>query len=75
MAKILFFGYGANRDKKRIEDILKVSGLKGNDLVIRGGFGARIDGMFLGIQGLSQIPEEPRKTLVKVWGKNLELTL
>lgn len=70
MDKIFYFGYGANRDKKRIEDILTVSGLKGDDLKIEGRYGARIDGFVLGIQALDQIPEEVRENLRKVWGDN-----
>jgi hypothetical protein len=68
MEKILFFGYGANRDKKRIEDILRASGLTGEDLKLEGGFGARVDEMVLAIQNLQQIPETVRETLLKVWG-------
>jgi len=70
MAKILFFGYGANRDKKRIEDILKASALIGDDLKVDGGFGARVDGMLLAIQNLQQVPEEAKKPLMEVWGSN-----
>lgn len=70
MDKILFFGYGANRDKKRIEDILKASGLEGKDLTVEGGYGARVDGMLLAIQNLAQIPEEVQKPLSEVWGTN-----
>jgi hypothetical protein len=70
MDKILFFGYGANRDKKRIEDILRASGLIGEDLKLEGGYGARVDGNVLAIQNLQQIPERIRETLLKVWGAN-----
>lgn len=70
MNKALFFGYGANRDKKRIEEILKASGLTGEDLSVEGGYGARVDGMLLAIQNLEQIPDDARKTLSEVWGTN-----
>jgi hypothetical protein len=70
MAKILFFGYGANRDKKRIEEILRASGLENDDLKVEGGFGARVDNMLLAIQNLQQVPDEMRATLLKVWGTN-----
>ena len=68
MDKILFFGYGANRDKKRLGDILRVSGLSGDDLKLEGGFGARVDGMVLAIQTFQQIPQTLRDRLIKVWG-------
>ncbi|HBB76526.1 MAG: hypothetical protein A2186_00750 [Candidatus Levybacteria bacterium RIFOXYA1_FULL_41_10] len=70
MAKILFFGYGANREKTRIVDILRASNLVGDDLKLDGGYGARVDGMILGIQDLEQIPEVARKSLLEVWGSN-----
>lgn len=68
MSNILFFGYGANRDKKRIVDILEASGLAGEDLEIQGGKGARIDGAVLSIQTLDQVPMQVRDMLQKVWG-------
>lgn len=68
MDKYLFFGYGANRDKKRIEDILKASELEGEDLEVKGGEGARVDGLVLAIQDLTQIPEKVQEVLEKVWG-------
>ena len=65
----MFFGYGANRDKKRLEDIFKVSGLEGEDLEVRGGKGARVDGMVLAIQDLTQVPEQVREGLKRTWGE------
>jgi hypothetical protein len=70
MDKTLFFGYGAYRDKERIEVILRISGFTGDDLTIEGGFGARIDGYILAIQNLQQIPEASRASLSKAWGGN-----
>jgi len=70
MNQILFFGYGAYRDKKRIEVILRIAGFTGEDLTIEGGFGARADGYVLAIQNLQQIPEDARKSLLKAWGGN-----
>lgn len=70
MAKILFFGYGANRDRKRIEIIFRLAGFTGDDLKLEGGFGARADGYVLEIQNLQQIPKDSRGSLLKVWGGN-----
>jgi hypothetical protein len=70
MDKTLFFGYGAYKDKKRIEVIFRISGFTGDDLEIEGGFGARTDGYVLAIQNLQQIPEASRKSLMEVWGGN-----
>ncbi|MFI5265225.1 MAG: hypothetical protein ACHQT7_00585 [Candidatus Levyibacteriota bacterium] len=65
---MLFFGYGANRDKKRLQEIFKASDLEGDELVVRGGKGARIDNMVLAIQTFNQLPEEIKETMNKVWG-------
>lgn len=70
MNKTLFFGYGAYRDRERIEVILRISGFTGDDLTIEGGFGARADGYVLAIQNLQQIPEASRESLMKAWGGN-----
>jgi len=74
MDKTLFFGYGAYRDKERIEVILRISGFTGDDLTIEGGFGARIDGYILAIQNLQQIPEASRESLSKAWEEILGVT-
>ena len=70
MNQLLFFGYGAYRDRKRLELVLRTSGLTGDDLTIEGGFGARTDGYVLAIQSLQQIPENTRESLLRVWGGN-----
>ena len=60
MASVLFFGYGANRSKERLQDIL---GKK-----IDPGYGAILQGYVLCVQKLNQIPEKSRKILEIVWG-------
>ena len=64
MAKVYFFGYGANRSRKRIKEILG----KEPD----GGYGAVINGYTLSYQVLDQVPENPRRILDKVWGENFK---
>lgn len=63
-----FFGYGANKDKKRLQDIFKASDLEGDELVVRGGKGARIDGAILAVQKFDQLPKEIKEVIEKVWG-------
>jgi len=64
MAKIAFFGYGANKDYYRLKEIL------GKDL--KEGEGATIEGFNLAVQSLKNIPEEPRNILRKVWGDSFQ---
>jgi hypothetical protein len=61
MTPIYFFGYGANRSKTRLRDIL------GHDPL--GGKSAILSNSTLAIQTLDQIPDEPRQVLEKVWGE------
>jgi len=61
MAKVKFFGYGANRNKKRLQDIF------GHEP--DGGISAILSNSILAVQTLDQIPEEPRRILEKVWGE------
>lgn len=65
---MLFFGYGANKDKKRLQEIFKASDLEGDELVVRGGKGARVDNMVLAVQAFNQLPEEIKEAIDKVWG-------
>lgn len=60
MAKILYFGYGANRSSQKIFEILGKEPGGGNSAVL--------EGFNLYTQTLSQIPEKPRSILEKVWG-------
>jgi len=60
MAKVYFFGYGANRSGDRLREIFghevtKVSG-------------AILDNNVLSYQVLDQVPEKPREILQRVWG-------
>jgi len=55
-----YFGYGANRSKQRVTDILKTEPM--------GGYGAIIEKYALCYQILEQIPEPPHNLLRKVWG-------
>lgn len=69
---VLYFGYGANRDRKMIAAIL---GKPESELV---GHPALLDGHELGVQTLAQIPDDiahsapsptsPRALLKKAWG-------
>ncbi len=68
MANVLFFGYGANRDKKRLEDVFQVEGLSGEDLIVKGGKGARVDGSVLAIQTFDQLPEKIKESIKRTWG-------
>lgn len=61
---INYFGYGANRDRIRVKEILGKES--------KGGYGALLSGYTLGYQILDQIPEIPRKTLKEVWGENFK---
>ena len=70
MDQTLFFGYGAYRDRKRIEIIFNLSKFTGDDLKVEGGFGARADGYVLAVQNLDQIPKDSRRSLLEVWGEN-----
>jgi len=60
MAKVIFFGYGANKDYYRLREIL------GKDL--KGGESAMLEGFSLATQSLKNISEPPRRILNKVWG-------
>ncbi len=60
MKKILFFGYGANRNKNKISQI---TGENPGD-----GIGAILEGHRLAFQTLKQIPPPVNKFLEKVWG-------
>lgn len=62
MQIVNFFGYGANRDVRRMEFILQIRP--------EGGYGAILTGYRLGYQTLDQIPEPAKSVLTKVWGKN-----
>lgn len=68
MSRVLFFGYGPNKDKKRLQDVFRASGLQGEELEVKGGKGARIDNYVLAIQAFEQLPQEIRGTIEKVWG-------
>ena len=59
MSKILFFGYGANRSRSKMVQII------GNKL---SGQGAIIEGYRLAYQSLDQIPEPAKTVLLKIWG-------
>lgn len=65
---VLFFGYGPNKDKRRLQDIFKASGLQGEELIVRGGKGARVDNYVLAIQAFEQLPQQIKSTIDKVWG-------
>ena len=58
---IKFFGYGANRNRKRLREIL------GHEP--GGGDSAILNNAILTVQTLDQIPDEPRRILEKVWGE------
>lgn len=62
MKNIFYFGYGANRSKERIKEIL------GKEPEV--GYGAILKDYFLGYQTLLEIPPHPKKILETVWGKN-----
>jgi len=62
MAKILFFGYGANKDTNRLKEIL--------GKYPEGGQGAVLESYNLAIQNLNQIPPTARQILKKIWGDN-----
>lgn len=62
MSEIIFFGYGALKDPYLLKEVI------GKEP--RGGEGVVLSGYNLAIQELDQIPEQPRKILEKVWGKN-----
>lgn len=64
----LFFGYGPNKDKKRLQVVFKASGLQDEELIVRGGKGARVDNYVLAIQAFEQLPQEIKNTINKVWG-------
>ncbi len=66
---VLFFGYGPSKDKKRLVDVFKASGLDGEELVVRGGRGATVDNYVLAIQTFDQLPLEVKDTIRKVWGE------
>lgn len=59
---IYYFGYGANRSKQRLTDILEQEPI--------GGYGAYIQNFALCYQLLVQIPPGPREILEKCWGRN-----
>lgn len=58
---IYYFGYGANRSKNRLVNILNHSPI--------GGYGGIIRNFGLGYQTLTQIPDPPRTLLKRVWGE------
>lgn len=60
MAKLYYFGYGTNKSRERIREII------GHDP--GEGKGAVLDGYVLTYQVLDQVPEGPRTVLGKVWG-------
>lgn len=62
MAKILFFGYGANRSRDRMLRILGKEPINGR--------GAILEGYALAIEPLDLVPDGPHKILEQVWGKN-----
>jgi len=64
MAKIFFFGYGANKDARRLEEILGKPP--------EGGQGAILENFSLAIQNLSQIPPSARQILKKIWGDDFQ---
>jgi len=64
MNKILFFGYGANRSKSKINQI--IGGEPGS------GMGAIIEGYRLAYQSLDQIPEPAKTNLQKTWGNDFK---
>jgi hypothetical protein len=57
---IYYFGYGANRSKQRVSDIL------GEEP--KGGFGAVIENFSLCVQTVDQIPDPPRELIRTIWG-------
>jgi len=64
MAKILFFGYGANKDVNRLKEIL--------GKYPEGGQGAILENYNLAVQNLSQIPPLAQQILKRVWGNNFQ---
>jgi len=62
MNKIYFFGYGANRSKTRLNDILEKE--------TAGGYGAVLENYVLAIQTLDQLPLEEQEAVKVVWGEN-----
>ncbi|KKP60283.1 MAG: hypothetical protein UR54_C0015G0004 [Candidatus Roizmanbacteria bacterium GW2011_GWA2_34_18] len=58
------FGYGANRNRERMEEILHKK--------LKGGYGAILKNNILCIQTLKQIPKEPQKILKEVWGDDFK---
>lgn len=57
---IYYFGYGANRERARIREVL------GKEP--QGGYGAVLEGFDLGYQILDQIPQKPQEVLRNAWG-------
>ncbi|MCX6730734.1 MAG: gamma-glutamylcyclotransferase [Candidatus Roizmanbacteria bacterium] len=64
MGKILFFGYGANKDPHRLKEIL--------GKYPEGGQGAVLENYSLAVQTLKQIPTSAQHILKKVWGENFQ---
>ncbi len=64
MSQILFFGYGANRSRQKIQEII------GKDL--GEGIGAILNGYTLNIQNLNQIPEKVQDFLRKLYGNDFK---
>lgn len=62
MSKVYYFGYGANRISERIREVVGQH--------VKDGQSAIVENCVLGIQGLSCIPETPKKILGSIWGAN-----
>lgn len=59
MGRVLFFGYGANKSRSKIQQIIgKDPGL---------GVGAILEGYTLNLQSINQIPDIPRQILLKLY--------
>jgi hypothetical protein len=64
MEKILFFGYGANRSKQKIKEII---GREPDQ-----GVGAVLKGYTLNVQNLTQIPTDVQNFLQKLYGNEFK---
>lgn len=64
MGNILFFGYGANKSRSKIQQIIKRD--PGT------GIGAVLEGYTLNTQSLNNIPENPRKIIFQLYGSEFK---
>src|SRR5438045_1486957 len=65
MVKVLFFGYGANKNRRKIAQII------GRDP--QESVGALLEGYVLSTQNLNQIPDPPKELLRNLFGNDFKV--